>query len=71
MTKGLNYLRMIKKIINKKEIFLLVLSLLFIFYIYTNWHSGRVYTNGPEDEGLILGRVIPKTQKNGTWCLLA
>ena len=24
---------------------------------------GRVRTNGPEDQGSILGRVIPKTQK--------
>ncbi len=27
---------------------------------------GRVFTNGPEDLGSIPGRVIPKTQKNGT-----
>ena len=25
---------------------------------------GKVFTNGP-------GRVIPKSQKNGTWCCLA
>ena len=31
----------------------------------------RVFTNGPGDWGSIPGRVIPKTRKNGTWCLLA
>ena len=31
----------------------------------------RVVANGPEDLGSIPGRVIPMTQKNGTWCLLA
>ena len=24
---------------------------------------GRVFTNGPGDQGLVPGRVIPKTQK--------
>ena len=30
----------------------------------------RVFANGPEDQGSILGRVIPKTQKkkNSTCC---
>ena len=32
---------------------------------------GRVFANGPGDRRSIAGRVIPKTQKNGTWCLLA
>ena len=27
------------------------------------WRSGRVFTNGGEDSGSILGQVIPKTQK--------
>ena len=31
----------------------------------------RVFTNGPGDWGSIPGWVIPKTQKNGTWCHLA
>ena len=31
----------------------------------------RVFANGPGDLGSIPVRVIPKTQKNGTWCLLA
>ena len=31
----------------------------------------RMFANGPEDWGSIPGRVIPKTQKNGTWCHLA
>ncbi len=26
----------------------------------------RVFANGPGDQGSITGRVIPKTQKNGT-----
>ena len=32
---------------------------------------GRVFANRLGDWGSILGRVIPKTQKNGTWCHLA
>ena len=31
----------------------------------------RVFTNGPGDWGSITDQFIPKTQKNGTWCLLA
>ena len=31
----------------------------------------RVFANGLRDWGSISGQVIPKTQKNGTWCLLA
>ena len=31
----------------------------------------RVLANGPEDLGSIPGRVMPKTQKNGTWFYLA
>ena len=31
----------------------------------------RVFANGLGGQGSILGRVIPKTQKNGTWCCLA
>ena len=31
----------------------------------------RVSANGPGEQGTIPGRVIPKTQKNGTWCRLA
>ena len=27
---------------------------------------GRVFANGPGNQGLIPGRVIPKTKKNGT-----
>ena len=30
----------------------------------------RVSANDPGDWGSIPGRVIPKTQKNGTWCCL-
>ena len=35
-------------------------------YIYIHWAIGlmsRVFANGLEDQGSILGRVIPKTQK--------
>ena len=32
---------------------------------------GRVFANGLGDQGSIPGQVIPKTQKNGTWCRLA
>ena len=32
---------------------------------------GWVFVSGPEDLGSILGHVIPKTFKNGTWYLLA
>ena len=31
----------------------------------------RVFANGQGDLGLTPGRVITKTQKNGTWCYLA
>ena len=31
----------------------------------------RVFANGLEDRSTIPCRVIPKTQKNGTWCRLA
>ena len=31
----------------------------------------EVFANGPWDRYSIPGRVIPKTQKNDTWCLLA
>ena len=31
----------------------------------------RVFTKGLKDRGLIPGRVIPKSQKNGTYYLLA
>ena len=30
----------------------------------------RVFASGREDQGLIPGRVIPKTLKNGTWLRL-
>ena len=30
----------------------------------------RVFANGPGDRGSIPGRFIPKTQKNGTLCIL-
>ena len=30
----------------------------------------RVFTTGPGNWGSIPSRVIPKTKKNGTWCLL-
>ena len=30
----------------------------------------RVFANGLRDLGSIPGRVVPKTKKNGTWCLL-
>ena len=35
-------------------------------YYYRNWpigQVGRVFANGPGDQGSILGQVIPKTQK--------
>ena len=31
----------------------------------------RMFANGPGDWGSIPSRVIPKTQKNVTWCCLA
>ena len=31
----------------------------------------KMFTNGQVDLDSIPGRVISKTQKNGTWCLLA
>ena len=31
----------------------------------------RVFANEPGDWGSVPGQVIPKTKKNGTWCLLA
>ena len=31
----------------------------------------RAFANDPGDQGSIPGRVIPKTQKNGTWCRFA
>ena len=40
-----------------------------IIYDLYHWVIGlmsRVFTNGPGDWGSIPGRVIPKTQKNGT-----
>ena len=38
-------------------------------YIYINWPVGimvRVFANDPGDWNSISGRVIPKSQKNGT-----
>ena len=32
---------------------------------------GSVFSNCPGDRGSILGRIIPKTFKNGTWYVLA
>ena len=32
--------------------------------------EGKVFTNGLGDQGSIPGQAIPKTQINGTWCLL-
>ena len=32
---------------------------------------GRVFATDPGDPGSILGQVITKTLKNGTWYLLA
>ena len=29
-----------------------------------------LFTNGPGDRGSILRRIVPKTNKKGTWCLL-
>ena len=31
----------------------------------------RMFANGPGDLGSFPDQVIPKTQKNGTWCYLA
>ena len=39
--------------------------------IYTYIWTGRVFVNSPGDRCSILGRVIPKDSKNGTWYLLA
>ena len=39
-------------------------------YIYTHVNT-YVFANGLVDRGSIPGRVIPKTQKNGTGCHLA
>ena len=41
---------------------------------YSTGHIGqvcRVFANGQGDLGSISGRFIPKTLKNGTWCLHA
>ena len=41
-------------------------------YVSLVWlGNNRMFTKGPGDRGSIPGRVIPKTKKNGTWCLLA
>ena len=32
-------------------------------YFYLNWHSGRVFANGPEDQDSIPDWVLPRTQK--------
>ena len=32
---------------------------------------GKVFANGPADQGSIPGQVLPKTLKNGTWYLFA
>ena len=32
---------------------------------------GSMFANGPGDLGSISGGVLPKTQKNGTGCVLA
>ena len=45
--------------------FILSFKFPFIFLI------SRVFANGPGDWDSIPGRVIPKTQKSGTWCRLA
>ena len=48
------------------------LDMMCCFYWY--WSISlmcKVFANGPGDQGLIPGRVIPKTKKNGTWCHLA
>ena len=43
-------------------------------FLSDNWAIGlmsKVFAYCLGDWGSIPGRVIPKTQKNGTWCLLA
>ena len=37
-----------------------------VYYLLVIGLMSRVFVNGPRDRGSILGRVIPKTQKNGT-----
>ena len=41
---------------------------------HINWLIGqksRLFTYASGDRGSIPGRIIPRTQKNGTWCYLA
>ena len=45
--------------------------MLIIRNIYIIGLVGKVFSNGPGDQGSIPGQVIPKTQKNSTSCLLA
>ena len=41
------------------------------FVYFDLWlNTSRVFTNGPGDRGSIPAQVIPKTQKNGTFCRL-
>ena len=49
-------------------------EILNIYYTQENQAIGlmsRVFVNGPGDPSSIPGCVIPKTQKNGTWCCFA
>ena len=46
-----------------------------LFLLYCSYRAigpmDRVFANGLGDQGSVSGRVIQKTQKNGTWCCLA
>ena len=47
------------------------INMIMIYYLSDIGMMVRVFPTGPVYLGSIPGRVIPKTQKNGTWCLFA
>ena len=63
------YIRQRCKWLNTIQIYKLINS--YFFKLPDIGIMVRVFANGPEDLGSITGRVIPKTQKNGTWCYFA
>ncbi len=47
---------------SSNELIIIIIIIIIIIYQFFGL-VGRMFTNGPEDQGSIPGQVIPKTQK--------
>ena len=70
MQKWLEPFLLTEVVIRKLHLSILRLILLQYLHQPAIGLKSRMFANGPGDRGSIPGRVIPKTQKNGTWCRL-